>query len=579
MGGLNKIEASTERLHVALIRQWKLGNVHLSGANALNMVAPRVPKSVVALALILSAIIGRAQLTPLWTQSVETGFSSYYSDKPKLLRDSNGDLLVIGNTVVSANDSDWIVLKYDDHGALLWTFTWDGPFHGVDRLYDAAMDATGNLVLVGNGKVDSADVDLSVVRVTASGALDWEYLYDGGVGRSDEGSSVAIGEDGSAYVTGSTTIDTLLPPKIIVQRISSSGQLMWSSVFGDEDDYPCGGHLVRTIEHNIHVLGHYWPYLGAASFTQTILDTAGTLLSHSEAPPVSGLGSVRCYEMDSVGNGYMGTFGRFRVIKVTPDATIDWVYMHPSNLPWNVSADECIDLLIDAEGYLRATGRHCGPDYLGPAYTSCDILTLKMDTGGALIWESRYAYQAALICDIGEHLFVDEAMNSYVAGRSQQTTIGDDYDFCVVKVNPDGNYIGDVRYIGPDGGDDVLFDIVTDGTDMYVTGVSMDSLNRSHIVTQRYSNTVGLSDQYVLTAVEVAPNPFSDYCRVRVPASIATISSLVLFDTHGHVVKQQAGTSTREVVLTRNDLPPGIYTAQLQSVNGTMLFLRLAIVD
>jgi hypothetical protein len=577
-GGVGLVGLGHEN-KVALNRQRESGNVHLSGANGLNMITPSVSKCVLTLALLLSAINGRAQLTPLWTQSVETGFSAYYGDKPKLLRDANGDLFVIGNTVASANDSDWIVLKYDDNGALLWTFTWDGPFHGVDRLYDAAMDAAGNLVLVGSGKADSSNVDLSVVRVTASGVLDWEYLYDGGVGRSDEGSSVAIGEDGSAYVTGSTTIDTLLPPKIIVQRISSSGQFMWSGVFGDQDDYPCGGHLVRTIEHNVHVLGHYWPYLGAASFTQTIIDTAGTLLSHSEAPPVSGLGSVRCYEMDSVGNGYMGTFGRFRVIKVTPDATIDWVYMHPSNLPWNVSADECIDLLIDAEGYLRATGRHCGPDYLGPTYTSCDILTLKMDTAGALIWESRYAYQAALVCDVGEHLFVDEAMNSYVAGQSQLTTIGTDYDFCVVKVDPDGNYIGDIRYIGPDGGDDVLFDIVTDGTDVYVTGMSMDSLDRSHIVTQRYGNTVGLNDSFVRTAVDVAPNPFSDYCRITAPSSETAISSLVLFDTHGRVVKQQAGFGTREVVLTRNNLPPGIYTAQLRDGNANLRFLRLAIVD
>lgn len=543
------------------------------------MITPIVSKCVFPVALLLSAIHGHAQSTPLWTQSVETGFSSYYADKPKLIRDGNGDLLVIGNTAISANDVDWNVLKYNNAGDLLWSFSWDGPFHGLDRLYDAAMDASGNLVLVGNCEVDSADVDLSVVRVTASGALDWEYLYDGGVGRSDEGTSIAIGEDGSAYVTGSTTIDTLLSPKIIVQRISLTGQSMWSGVFGDEDDYPCGGHLLRLIEHNIHVLGHYWPYLGAASFTLTILDTAGTLLSHSEAPPVSGLGSVRCYEMDSVGNGYMGTFGRFRVIKVTPNATIDWVYMHPSNLPGNVSADECIDLLIDGEGYLRATGRHCGPDYLGPTYTSCDILTLKMDTAGALIWESRYAYQAALICDIGEQLFVDEAMNCFVAGRSQMTSIVDDYDFCVVKVDPDGNYIGDIRYSGPDGGDDVLFDIVTDENDVYVTGMSMDSFGRSHIVTQRYSNTVGLNDPSVRTAVDIAPNPFSDHCRITVPPSEAGITSLVLFDTHGRVVQQQAGFGTREVVLARNNLPPGFYTAQLRDGDAKLIFLRLAIVD
>lgn len=562
-----------------LMKQRRFGNMHLSGTNALIMNAPRITRSVLALVLLCGATNGHTQITPLWTQSSETGFSSYFMDKPKLLRDANGDLLVIGNTVASANDSDWIVLKYNDLGDLLWTFTWDGPFHGVDRLYDAALDAVGNLVIVGTGKVDSTDLDLSVVRVTASGTLDWEYLYDGGAGANDEALSVALGEDGSVYVTGNTTIDTLVPPKTIVQRISTNGQLIWSNVFGDEDDFPCSGHVVRLINDRVHVFGHYWPYFGVAGFTQTVLDTLGTLIQHNEGPPPSGLGGPVCYEMDGAGNGYWGTFGRFRVIKVKPDATIDWAYMHPSNLPWNVSADECIDLLIDAEGYLRATGRHYGSDYQGPTYTSCDILTLKMDTAGALIWESRYAYQAALLCDIGQQLFVDDAMNTYVAGRSQHVSIGTDYDFCVIKIDPDGNYIGDIRYIGPNGGDDVLFDILADGTDVYVTGMSMDSFDRSHIVTQRYSNAVGLNYPSIRTAVDVAPNPFSDYCRITVPASAAAISSLELFDTHGRVVHQQAGLGAHEITLSRNNLPPGIYTAQLHIKGAGPIALRLAVVD
>ncbi|MBK9175182.1 MAG: T9SS type A sorting domain-containing protein [Flavobacteriales bacterium] len=543
------------------------------------MNTPRITKCVCAMALFSGATNGHAQLTPLWTQSTETGFSSYYMDEPKLLRDANGDLMVIGNTVASANDSDWIVLKYNELGDLLWTFSWDGPFHGVDRVQDAIMDSSGSLVLVGIGKVDSVDFDLSVVRITSSGALDWEYLYDGGAQGWDEGLSVALGTDGSVYVTGQVTIDTMLPPKTIIQRISSNGSVLWSSVFGDEDDYPCSGHLIRLINDRVHVFGHYWPYFGVAGFTQTVIDTLGTLIQHNEGPPPSGLGSPVCYEMDSAGNGYWGTFGRFRVIKVKPDATIDWAYIHPSNLPWNVSADECTDLLIDAEGYLRATGRHHGPDYQGPTYTAADILTLKLDTAGALLWESRYAYQAALWYDIGESLFMDDAMNTYVAGCSQHAGGVTGWDFCVVKVDPDGNYVGDLRYAGPDGGDDFLFDIVADGTDIYVSGMSMDSFDRSHIVTQRYSNTVGLNEPFVRTAVDVAPNPFSDYCRITVPASATAISSLVLFDTHGHVVKQVAGSGKREMLLIRSHLSAGIYTAQLRSMDGTMSLLRLAIID
>jgi hypothetical protein len=149
------------------------------------MLSPSVSKYICALALLSAATNCHSQLTPLWTQSIETGFSSYFSDRTKLLRDANGDLLVIGNTVTSANDSDWIVLKYNDLGDLLWTFTWDGPFQGVDRVNDATMDATGNLILVGTGKMDSTDLDLTVVRITANGTLDWQYMHDGGAGATD----------------------------------------------------------------------------------------------------------------------------------------------------------------------------------------------------------------------------------------------------------------------------------------------------------------------------------------------------------------------------------------------------------
>ncbi len=519
---------------------------------------PTVPARAIAAALALTAL-GAAAQTPLeWTRSILTGFTWYTSDAPQLFRAPDSDLLVAGNTLEGASESDFLIARYTDSGDALWTFTWDGPSGSYDHLAAAAVDAAGAVIATGYARVDSADTDLAVIKVTPDGEAAWTYTFDGGVQRPDAGVAIALDADGSIYVTGYAAIDTLRPAKLLVQKLSPEGALLWAHVLGAADEYDCSGRLVKVLDDGIRVLGHYWPYIGSAGFTQTVVSADGTLIAHAEGPGIQGFGSAQCYAIDDDGYGYAGVFGRYRIMRIRPDATTDWLYEHPSNLPWNVSADECNALAIDAEGSIRATGRIAGPDYLGPTYTNCDVLTLKLDASGTLAWSDRYAYQDANSCDMGNAIALDDALNAYAAGQSQHAGITTHYDFSITKVSPEGTLIGELRYDGPDSGDDALTSIAVTPSAIYVAGISMDAAGRSHLVTQKYSNTVGMAEAAAPLIGAPSPNPFSARFLLETGPG-ARDADLVLTDIHGRTVRRLGRPQGERMTVERDGLPAGIY--------------------
>ena len=454
-------------------------------------------------------------------------------------------------------------MKYSDVGDPIWTFTWDGPAGSADQLNSAALDTMGNILAVGETKIDSLNSDLVVVRITSGGQLDWEYFFDGAAGRSDEGRSLVVDTNGVIYVTGSTTLDTLSPPRMLVQKLSSSGQLVWSYVYGNGSEYQCEGHMISIIGDHVHVVGSYYPAVGVYGYVLGEFDTVGNVIGHHEGSlEAHGLSSCA---IDTMGNAYIGSLAHYQVTKVSASGSIAWTHLEPTNLPWNVSGDECCALALDQQGNIYMTGRHYGADYLGPTYTNEDILTQKLNPGGALVWSSRYTYQNADEGDRANAIWLDEDSNTYVAGYSEHASLGSDLDFCVVKIDPTGNYVGDLRYAGPDGGDDVLSDVRATGPAVYVVGMSMDGSNRSHIVTQKYENTLSVASVNHNSGLDVFPNPFVDFCQLRFRSTLGNNSTIDLMDIEGRVLLTLHGNGTREVRIDRSDLVAGLYVVRVMS--------------
>jgi hypothetical protein len=117
-----------------------------------------------------------------------------------------------------------------------------------------------------------------------------------------------------------------------------------------------------------------------------------------------------------------------------PGAYVDWVRPYTGFAAY----DYAHAIVADSLGNSFVTGESAG---VYPAED--DILTIKYDRDGKVVWTARYDGPASDY-DIGWDIALDGAGNVYVAGKS--TGIGTGDDFTVVKYAPNGTFLWDYRY-------------------------------------------------------------------------------------------------------------------------------------
>src|SRR4051794_29009931 len=97
-----------------------------------------------ALVLTLSAGLARADvLTESWVRRFSNSAESNEQAK-KVLTDSAGNVIVVGNTDDGLVGQDWMIIKYANAGGPLWTNRFNGPENGTDTANVAALDGSGN---------------------------------------------------------------------------------------------------------------------------------------------------------------------------------------------------------------------------------------------------------------------------------------------------------------------------------------------------------------------------------------------------------------------------------------------------
>lgn len=188
-----------------------------------------------------------------------------------------------------------------------------------------------------------------------------------------------------------------------------------------------------------------------------------------------------------------------------------WVSRY--NPPTN-GAEDVRDFCIDASGNIYVTGTSNVP------VTFTDILTVKYNSAGTELWTARYTGIGGGNNDYGVNVAADNTGNVYVAGISYGGP-GLGLDIMVLKYNPSGTLIWDYRYTGPDGLDDEAFRLVLDASaNVYVCGTSTGSstqkdfvvlkLNTSGVTqwTKRYSHS-NYDDYLIDLAVDASGNVYA----------------------------------------------------------------------
>ena len=298
---------------------------------------------------------------------------------------------------------------------LLSETTWGGA--GSDVAEAVATSADGSAYVV--GITDSFTVDqfgtpsprIFIVKFAANGSLSWQRIWNGatvrGLGRPD----VAVGADGSVYVTGVTADNG---NDAVLLKFDAGGQLLWERMWG-----------------------------GSASDESLAVATAPD-------------GSVYIVGTEtSFGPSSGGLF----VVKFDPAGNVVWQRISDG------AAGNAV--AVGPDGSVYAAGTTARADQIG----NFDILVLKITTGGNLVWQRTYT--AGEVVDPRGRMATAPDGSIVLAGAIQAAKAGFvDIAALIVKLSPDGGLLFDKQFAGRNGETAEGVAVARDDGSIYVAGTT-----------------------------------------------------------------------------------------------------------
>jgi uncharacterized delta-60 repeat protein len=168
--------------------------------------------------------------------------------------DPSDNVYAAGESEGSGTYGDFLVVKYNPSGDLMWTARYDGADHLFDAAADLGIDSQGNVIVTGSTETASGRPSIMTIKYNSQGVLLWAQVYDSTAGREDYANALAIANDDRIYVTGSSFLDPATGYLTIVY--SPSGELLGSAIYNG----PANGHdepvaLVASPNGDVYVTG------------------------------------------------------------------------------------------------------------------------------------------------------------------------------------------------------------------------------------------------------------------------------------------------------------------------------------
>jgi hypothetical protein len=405
-----------------------------------------------------------------------------------------------------------------------------------------------------------------IQKYTLGGELLWIVDVQSAADTSFTPVSLALINDTSLLMTGYREHDYPQPGDDVVNTVSipfarlynTEGQLLWTRQFDPHTQLSYFDHGIVSNADAGFLFGHndlFDPCL-------IKLTPANVVQVHSNIALTGAVGKVG---ITADGQFLIGAANGYRITQISPAGTPAWSTYYGTNLPSNTSGDQIRSIVQDTGGNSIVSGRHYGEDWGTDAYTNADILTVKYDPAGVLLWQNRYEFNLDN-ADIGNFVKLKNGF-VYVGGASERLGVATDYDYVVLKINAaTGETAGIYRYDGPANGDDAVSALgVLDDGHIALTGSSYNGSSYQW-TTQLLSDAIlSIADNTALHPMRIYPDPADDELTVDMGHSLSAGVRIVIRDMAGRYVLQTRSTSS-SISINVGRLGQGVYSMQVIDV-------------
>ncbi len=373
-----------------------------------------------------------------------------------MVLDNSGNIYLTGRSRSHETDWDYLTVKYNENGDLLWAKIFNGESDGSDWPYALTVGPAGDVYVTGDSRDDSSALDIVTVKYHPSGDTAWVRRFDGGFNCDDMARGIGVDDLGNVYVTGSS-YDTTTRLDYVTLKYDPDGTEMWVRKFnGTADSSDEARAMVVDNLGNVGVTGYSICFdtveseiCTTANYLTITYDSAGSeLWSQAYGGPGSGeelpfsMTQDRCRNLYVTGKGIFAQAHNFDYATVKYDSDGNQLWAQPYNGPGN-DWDVGYALATDDSGFVYVTGGSTDN------FSSYDYATVKYTPDGTQLWVARFN-GVGNYTDFAHAIAVDANGNVYVTGQSAQAShYPTDNDFVTIKYDSDGNEAWVRSYDGP----------------------------------------------------------------------------------------------------------------------------------
>lgn len=470
------------------------------------------------------------------------------SDTPiKMLIDNNGNIYNPGTSYNSATKDNIVYFKIISNGLQEWYKDISNPSY--DHLADFAIDANNNLYSTGyygNIYFNPGFVQ----KINSNGTLLWVDTTE------FETKSIAIDDSNNVYIlysdfaVGIIKYDSLGEVKFNVRNDSTlNGYFILPSLITLDD------------ENNIYVVGTSSFGLDDEFMLKKFSPNGNFLWSVTYNPTedadqplfvsIDEYSNIYLYGVTGGGNPGNGV----ALVKYDSSGNFLWdqQILAPISVAIGLSVTKNSEPVISGISFLNSKLTHSVTHYT---------------EDGEIIW-SYYPDDTVNFGNLSGSMIVDKDDEVYYTGCTKGFGIGNSSDILLLKLDSNGNLLWKTKYNSSSNKIDIPVDMALDfNNDILITGYTYDTLTNNDILTLKYSQPTQISEIDLGKSINIFPNPFYSTATIQLyDINSKNPIELQWCDLPGRLIKTENIHSKNNYTITREGIENGMYILKLISEN------------